>query len=775
MRHFILTIIFIVFGSLYAQEQTEVEKETDKKRNIMKSQNNSVYSKTYQDATGNESTKDWNDKDFHNHFNSQNNMNTGMIGNTQTMLKGITGSKEAFSGNPNSTRSDVMQQNEDYKDEPSIKVWNSDLQDGLIANSTKSGKKNSIAVNQTVKCYITRDIPFRYKCSHTGIIYGGGMNENGLKARTECESECFEQNNCVAVKEELEGQTDSILDGTFTSTDILKEHIINHTMLKEDVKVDYMQLTTSTDIDRSRASITIKYTNWKDQEVYILQRFRITGLDENHRITIQDNVKDIQIMFETPDENETIEFKDIQFSYVRDNRFICSSLQDITMESGDEFSVVCPSGNVATFSINDQTYKICTDYGITGDNVDGTFSTLDACNAICKKKYECSLDTSIYTTDILKTFREGCIAGEADCETDTCESLRINGAMVLNENVFDANSTITKTIINSAQIEGVDRPRILLNEDVEFQKRNAEEWKDGAYKNMVQNNTFGITVNTFNEDTQEDHAYMLGLNSKSTLDGYATIPIRGLFWLYKPKASDINMNYQHKFYAVIEVIAERFIFNEFGKKERTKDKILYVKTNEDDSFKPFAVKEKFAKNVIIENDYDEMMNLTQAEDAAASWKYMSFNKESLSWYVHSSGLTLESFMIKDMALNTPYFTTPIINNVSELIYAFPGLIRRIDTTGPYENKVYAGKFLGTGHSVGRYRVFAFNGRSESFTYSDIVAKIENEELEPIYDNLQRDIYKNRITDDTQKEGNNIDIFTYGPIDKKTGFVNIKPN
>ena len=48
-------------------------------------------------------------------------------------------------------------------------------------NARQSGNLN---ITQTTKCYIAREMPIRFKCSKTGLIYGAGINTGVQKLKS---------------------------------------------------------------------------------------------------------------------------------------------------------------------------------------------------------------------------------------------------------------------------------------------------------------------------------------------------------------------------------------------------------------------------------------------------------------------------------------------------------------------------------------------------------------------------------------------------------------
>ena len=85
-----------------------------------------------------------------------------------------------------------------------------------------------------------------------------------------------------------------------------------------------------------------------------------------------------------------------------------------------------------------------------------------------QNSHSCSLDNTALSTASLQNFREGCIEGQSDCNLNICKSLRLNKAQVLNENIFHGDFEPKPTVVNGALIKGAERPKVLLDEDVDF-------------------------------------------------------------------------------------------------------------------------------------------------------------------------------------------------------------------------------------------------------------------------------------------------------------------
>jgi hypothetical protein len=482
-------------------------------------------------------------------------------------------------------------------------------------------------------------------------------------------------------------------------------------------------------------------------------------------------VKSVTIGIMANEEDTKVDLKNIKLNY-EGGEYICPNQQDLSNKNAGNFAYLCPSGNITTLNKSYSSYKICEDYGVIGDNLNGTFSKRSEANAVCKKMYSCSMDINYINTSMLQSFREGCIEGQTNCEEDTCKRLRAEKNPILNETVFDAGVNPKATIVNETQVQGVTRPRILLNEDLDFQQRTAEELKDEAYKNMLDKQTYKVSKFNLDEDTESSSAYSLGISGTNVYAGSAK---RALLWRLKPSAFETISN--EKFFTVFEIVVKRNEVAETGIKENIKDKILYLKINDNsDILKPFAKKVNWAKDIITTKP-DGTKDIEHYELETSVWKYQSFNSSTNSWYTHSKDLTAEYFRNEKITLDeSPFQRIKLLSDTSNMMYLFPGVLRAITKNGPYETKVYTGDFDGSGETVQKVTVYSFlKPNNESLTYKEIVEKIDNKEVLPIYDSLTFESMQQNVKDDTGEIGGNIQLYLYGKKESKTGYLRMFPN
>lgn len=777
-KKFLSLFLFLCSSVMFAESivdstPTEDEQRASTYRDLKLSPSNTITSRTYNDPTGETEhtqrdssgkvTKEWNAKDWQGYF-QQNGSGGDKIGNVRMDLGDMFGADKAFGGNPNEMSSGALSTNESTKDAPVIKAW-TDAYQSEVAGDSVSHNTVAITTNQTVKCYITRDLPISWQCSKTLQTFGGGMNENGLRAKQQCDENCYEQYACLSVNNNPTVNViniDNLSLTTVGSSNVSKTLSSDTKLYKITFDVEIENLNNATG---GYIYLDITYLD-KTQIKPLATKYRLSA-NETKTIYVNDYVDqlDIKVTIDKSDTKATL--KNIKAEHQLNSQFICRESQDISDSPPNQYALKCPSGNIIEFTSGITSYKICADYGIVGDNRNGTFSTQAGCENICRKPHACSIYTGNMTTSSLEQFREGCIAGQSNCSTNTCKNLRLTNTPILAENVFNASGTLTKTIENSNQIQGVVRPRVLLSEDVNFQARTQEEWKDEAYLYMINNQNYKISSFAIGEDTEQSDAYNINISTTNSIG----MPKRGLMWVLKPKAYDVGKN--QYMYAIVEAIFQRSVLLPDGTKEYVKNKVLYAKTGAGDSFKAFAIKRDWARSNTPTNSGDVMQDLssTYTENLSSYWEYKTFNSGLNTWVgIGSSGL-LESFQNGTLTVDKPYKRIGIINDIGSMLYTLPGRARRISS---YQVSDYVNTDDGTGETFANYKVYTLNKNSLSLTYSDIVTMIDNKEITPIFDALSQGAYPKSVKNDNGGSEENINMYLYGEDTSKQGFIRILP-
>lgn len=764
-----IKIYMLMLTSIFLFALTPEEEAQKTKRNDRPMESRTLTTKTYSEATNSENSRNWNNQDWKNHIGKNGNLDTGLIGSSQSSLKNIKGNDIALDGNPNNLNSATLRQNSALSDVKSIHSYSDELQNSVLQTNISRTNSN-INLEQTTKCYITREMPTRYKCDKTGLVYGGGINTSGSEAKKICETECYEQFTCVNVNPTAQAQS-AVLGNLNISGK--QEQIIESSVVTKIENIEFDAKITS-----GKLFLDIIFVTLDGKEKAFAKKNPITK-NEKYTIRVGQDSQSIKIIAYGNEDSSSGALNSVTINYKKEDKFICPSSQDISDKNPGDFAYLCPSGKIKTFNVNNMSYKICEDYGVVGNNKDGTFSNAESCSNICKNTFDCKLDTISVATNSLQNFREGCIEGQPNCSIDTCRQMRLNQNQIINENVFYADFQAHPTIVSGTPIQGIERPKILLSEDIDFQTRSREEWKDGAYGDMIKRGTYRFSAVTLNQDTQSSDAFNMGMESNSTDTTLRGSAIRSLYWVNKPKAFDVGNNVEYKYYAVLEATIDSLKYDLNGNRIRVKDKVLYVKINEEDNFKAFAIKRNFAKKDL--NGLDDSALIT------AVWSYEYFNTSLNRWFSHSANTQLEHFKKSAIVMNEPYVRIPIVTNNNNLSYKLPGVIRSIIRNGPNETLIYNGDFLGSGQAITQLKLYVEYSK-DSMTYEQIVQKIDMAELEPIYNNSSISSSPQNVISDTlnksdsltiknarmQKSNEDIEIFMYGTANNKTAYTRIKP-
>lgn len=765
---FFLLLSFLV--SLYATEKTEIQEKEKNYRNDHPS-NPTYLHKTYKESTKDNNVKNWNNKDWELHMQNNGVFDTGLIGNSQNNASSL-GSEVIYNANPNQISTANLRENDALKENKSLFGYSDEVEKSIF-DGNNARQSGNINITQSTKCYIAREMPIRFKCSKTGLIYGAGINTGGADAQKTCESECYEQFSCVNVSPPTSGPEVLTIENMKLTKD--NDSINMEKNLINGLKLSNINFETKN--LKKRVFIDIIVISSDNSEKIIYKKKLIK--EQKYNLKINQFGKAIKIIIYGEKKEAEIDLENINLTFKKEDKFICPTNQDISSRTPGEFAYLCPSGKIKTLIGPTGSYKICEDYGVVGDNQDGTFSNIEGCNNSCKNSYSCSLDNTALSTASLQNFREGCIEGQSDCTLETCKNLRIGKAQVLNENIFHGDFEAVPTVVNGALVKGVERPKVLLSDDLDFIERSKEEWKDGAYNDMVKRGSYRATKFNINEDTNVSNAYSMGVASNSKDGTESGASIKSLYWVFKPKAFDVNEK-SYKFFAILEVIVDNIKKDSYGNNYREKDKIFYVKTSEEDFFKPFAIKKGFARKT--SNQIDD------AEILTSKVEYKYFNTSSNNWFSHSNLTNLEYFKNNKINIDGPFLRIPIVSNYNKLMYQLPGIVRKVIKNGSNETKIYSGTFDGSGQAITSVKLFVDYSLNSSFTYSSAIDKIEQGKWESIYNNSSTTASPKAVVSDTMVETDSvkyhntdsrsskedIEIFLYGEENNKTGYTRIKP-
>ena len=720
------------------------------------------------DAVNDNNFSNWNVSNWQNYFKGKG-ADDSVIGNTQAMVGGTAEGKIAFDSNPNFLTTDALKDNENVKTNPAISGMDSSTQQEVLSRSLNNVYVSLINIEDSIKCYITRDVSFRWQCNYTGLIYGGRINESGRVAKQNCINDCFEQKACVNINPEssVENVIVPKLDCDFS----LQEECSASLALNKDKIIEKLTINFAEKEENNNYLIDISLSRDDGTTRVLNKNLRRDFIDDNVTINIRESVKDINLTVKIFNDNNTSisDILNVELQYRKDDKWICRSLQDVNNVDGGNYGYSCSSGNVVTFVVGGKTYKICNDGGLGADNQDGTFSTKNSCLSICKMAKDCTPDFSTFTTEAVKTLREGCIEGQAGCnnEREDCKASRLKGDVILNEVVFDATAEKRITIQNSVQVKDTKRPKVDPGEDLDFERRNQEEWKDEAFKNMATKAKYSFVKSPIGENTEAQSAYRMQFVSGASY-GVTGTAIRQLNWLLKPEAYDVNNNQTNYLYTVLVANLGYHEYASNGKLEKKRKQIWYIKTSDNDTFKAIKVGFDLGYNSINDNN-----NTIFVETAASQLSDKTFI--SNSWIGLSPFKSAEYFKtIKFGDNDKPYWTFPVVSKIGNLIYMLPGMVRSVERKdAAYDIYKYNGSFDGSGDGMLNFSIYTYYSTTP-ITYAQLYEKMSNEEAKKIYKQGEEYLYVKNVDGDGHKN-KNVELFQYGTADKSTIYTRVFPN
>lgn len=732
---------------------------------------------TYKKATDDKNVSKWTMKDYEQQELGKH--PKGRIGNTQALFGNTQIGRASQTSDYNQVTRTNLLKNPKLKQIKSINAFNSQVRNDAIS---KAVSNDTIAINKSdekLKCFITRNIPFRYKCSKTGVTFGGGMNESGVAALRDCINNCYIQSPCVNVS----NGSNIVKNTTLKFYPKGSQYISSNNLIKLNPDIITSKISFSLSykdkehvakniLENLSDNITIIATKADGTTYYLVQNLKIADATPGN-LYIGERIKSIKIMMGSFTKQYYPKEIDLNFQINQERReqWICPRVQDISLLPQTKFSYLCPSGHTVKVGSGFHQYTICVDNNNFGDNANGTYSSKERCDSVCRITYSCIPDTTTMDTKILENFTEGCIQGQPNCTQKKCQLARLSGAKILNEKVFDASRKYRETIVNSIQIENADRPKILLRSDLSFIKRSEQEWKDGAYKNMITNGTYNRTTQTLGQDTDVEYAYGQGITS-GVAYGVPGVAQRTIYLKLKPNAYSVDTNTNSYLYAMLKVDLEYFAYNINGKKIRKRNEIWYFKTSMGDTF----VAKRFIKDYsVISLDTNGLPQISINEYATPQdleFTAKEGNQEG-SWMAISNSELAPYFSVKKFTADKIYHLYPIINTVGNLINTLPGIFhRRADyTTG--SKKYYTGKRDGTAEAVVKYRIYTYMS-PRKLTLKEFYDKVASGEAPMIYESLNPTATPNDLRGDGVSPENIIQIYTYGKIDKKSAFARIRP-
>ena len=783
----IVSLIFISLIILFARAAEE-SNDSNHSHQFVNVIQPGITIKTYRAATNDSNQSQWTMKDYE-HATLGDHSN-GRIVNMQATFGNTKIGKAAMTDDFDKVNRNALMHNSDLNDTKSISAFSRSIREDAISKAVHNSMVSVRQTDEKLHCYITRDIPFRYRCvtpgsdgedDGSGVVYGGDMNSGGAAALKECISNCYTQYSCINVGANSQ-DIDNNITISFRNSDSGDGYIpengngiinldSNITTSKIIVHLFYDGGENSRDDNMSNISdnLTIIAKRPDNTSYYLVKNLRIYS-ENPANLYIGERIKSLKVSMgsysgQYYDNNITLKIETLQ---QKSEQWICPELQDLDAFPHTDFADLCPSGRTIQVGDSSHHFTVCTDHNNYGDNANGTFSSQKSCNSICRKANPCVPDNSRITSDGLETFREGCIEGQTNCTRDKCKNARLSGAKIIDEKVFDASRHFRHTIVNSVEIANSNRPKILLSDDLNFSQRSQQEWKDGAYRNMVINGTYNDTNNTIEEDTKTQYAYATGIKSGVGYGVSGSIQ-RVIYLKLKPNAYSVDTNTESYIYAMLKVDLEYFAYNIDGILTRQRNEIWYFKTAMDqDVFVPKRFFKNYSYTAVDDNNRTSIVT-----NGYSTPREQEFNEASGRWVNIDTNSLAPYFLSTVFTSDDIYHNYPIINNVGNLVNTLKGIWHRRDNYAQDSRKYYTGQRDGTAESVVKYRIYAYMS-NRKLTLQEFYNKVDSGEVPMIYESLHPFSTPNELQGDGERDGKNIQIYTYGKIENKAAFTRIRP-
>ena len=733
--------------------------------------------RTYKPAVGGSNEMNWTTKDWENKVESYRTP-SGRIGNLQnTLSRGDLGAAATMTDASKLTR-DEVKKDAVFGQIDSNTAFDDAMRSSVVAKSVNNNTLSVRERDKKIRCYITRDIPFRYKCPHTGNVYGGGMREGGAAAKRMCETNCFEQFSCVnvgsgtaAINAQQTFRFDIDSAGQVTKSggamNLDSRYVAGFLELDYTFVAPNGTTPASNVLHDTHVLVTVSATR-KDGSVYrVVDKMRVDGFSTTSKLYVGQPLRVVDVTVEAGEGNlfEGEVDVTVKAALPANEQWICPQLQDIKGVNPGDYAHLCPSGQVTTVSAGAQSFKICVDGNNFGDNANGTFSSLAKCKSVCRDTFECVPDSSIASTTALEAFREGCIDGQVDCADNDCRNARLAGAKIIDEIVFDASSSYRKTIENGTQIAGSERPRVLLRSDIAFQERSRQEWKDKAYMAMIKNGTYNISRYTFDQDTKMEAAYGVGLSGGVDI-GDAGSATRTLYLKLKPNAFSVNTENPIYLYALILADIDYLSYNPEGELILKRDLIWYFKTSEGDTFE---AKRRTYDYAVVTGEGPNGTSI--ALNTYASPKDVAFTGSG--WASISTLQQAPYFKAADFSTAKVFWMIPIIEAMGDIVETFPGIAHTRSSYDGGAGRIYTGPRDDKAESIAKIRVYAY-ASPVRLTLKEFYDRFDAGEVPMIYESNNPNATSKELVGDGALKENIVNIFMYGEANKKSAFARIRP-
>jgi hypothetical protein len=762
-----------------------------------------VLTKNYIEANSSEvNVSKYNTKDWEAQFNKTGLSSSSIIGNTMSLFGNGASGKLAVTGDLSKMKTSELQNNPAFATNKAIGAYDSVLQSVVMNDVVNNAFGKTATKSKQIKCYVTRNIGQTYICTapNNSLMMSSGMGgrEAMSKLKSNCEGQCFTQSSCIDMQTNEQNITSPFASQSATLTKNTPTFSFTISVMNN--------LTINTiDFNETAKDYGIKYTityvDLKGKNVTLIENLLSTnGSLQNYSLYLGDIASSVTITLTLAPPyvdaiSANITLGGIKINYNSNSQYVCPTVQDITNLNPGDFGNLCSSGKGTTLTKTNgsisKTYKICANSIYPGQNIDGSFYQLHACESVCRRQYECKLlPGGSINFEGLKGFQEGCIENTSlSCNNfnEDCKAARLDPeAKVVNELVFGGNLRPVTTIINGITT-GIERPRLSIStlspilgvnggtyapNDTEFENERKEEWKDAAYADMMKNANWNVTVPTVGENTSANNVYGINLKSGSFY-GFAGTSVRALMWRLKPAAFDVGNGQAFKLYAVLRTIVQNYRYDDGGSgvKRPFYDEIWYVKSSDTDTFVPFYYDKDAYEIMNMSADFNLSIPSYQAKTTHTA-SYSTF--DGTSWNILSPSDPAESFKNEDFSATNAYWEYELLGNMEGKYDVLPGIIRSIKKVGDYnEIPQYTGvrDYASAGTIV---KLTAAVGYSNTpLTYQNVKEMVDNGALSTIYETGSENMFPRYFRGDGAKD-NNIAIYIYGQQSNGSAYFNIRP-
>jgi len=680
----------------------------------------------------------------------------------------------------------------------------------LGASLNNNAYKPAANTNEdTLECFMARDLPFRYKCEFTGLVYGGdtiaGRTGNkinnmdgmsGKEALNICQEHCKEQVSCVEVSN---GTTNLLefMDEEF-SFNSEKSFTSKHSKIDLDKNVEYitfeLNVTEFTSEDEngereeildSKILVEISYVDRFNKRIYLIKDVWTRFMRGEERISVGNRLRELEIKVYSKDKDAVVKgtLTNVSISHQNGAKYICPALQDVSNKTSDKFGYQCPSG----FKTNFDGFEICSEGVVSGDNSDGTFSNQQVCKNRCNVSKKCVLEFGSFDATIFEEIREGRLGrvradgGFTSPEENLihddidCTDARKSGKQVLNEVTFNAQSIPQQTVLNGSVIPNAKRPRVLRTESTNYEMGKREEWKDSSYETMLKNGTFSKSRIGLGGETNTHFAYNISLDNGADYGNITSTSKRKLVLKLKPAAQFYSNSITYRMYAIIRVDIEKWS-NTINGREKIRDQLWYIKTSDSDTFIPFGRENNYATVTASDIGLGNILP-TLSYNGSSVFEAKTF--KSNQWLRSSLSQTAPSFKSLEFNPDDFWYEFNIMDDIGDIIYKLPGLVRSsaTDNVGTVVNN-YSGDFDGTGDGVAGYEIYAMFSK-KNLSFNDLKKQIEqiddsgknqiNDYSSKIYKSSSGKSFNKFISPDNIITDSNVEIYQYGSANKAVSY------